>query len=184
MEEARASDTADASEVIISSARIQRRVAELAREIAGDSGGGELTVIGVLEGAIFLLADLVRQLPMPVRLLTVGVRSYRHAEPGPLEFTQRIQTDLAGRDVLIVDDILDTGATLQAVAADVADHGPARCRTCVLSRKPIRDRGVFPDYVGFEVPDVFLVGYGLDLDGRFRNLPDIRACVASGEASP
>jgi len=184
MEEARASEKADASEVIISSARIQRRVAELAGDISRDSGGGELTVIGVLEGAIFFLADLVRRLPMPVHLLTVGVRSYRGTAPGELEFTQHIQTDLAGRDVLIVDDILDTGATLQAVTADVAGHGPAGCRTCVLLAKNGRDRSIRPDYVGFDVPDLFVVGYGLDLDGRFRNLPDIRAFDTAGEAGP
>ncbi len=180
MEAATSSPCPEIAAVIVPAASIRRRVAELAEEITQAAGPAELTVLGVLEGAIFFLADLLRRLPMPVRVLTVGVRSYpgRATTPAQIEFSHRITESLRGRDVLIVDDILDSGATLAAVRDEVSSHGPSSCRICVLLRKQ-RPRagsaGGEADYVGFDIPNVFVVGYGLDFDGRFRNLPDIVA---------
>jgi hypoxanthine phosphoribosyltransferase len=169
------------SHVIVPRDRIQRRVHGLAAQVAETHGRTELTVVGVLDGARVFLADLVPCLPMPTRVLTVSVRSYRGRArtAGQVEFRHRLQTSLAGRDVLVVDDIIDTGATLSAVVAEVTSRGPASCRTCVLLRKnrPRDDPSLAAavDFVGFEIPDVFVVGYGLDFDGRYRNLPDVVA---------
>lgn len=153
--------------------RIRRRVAELGREITAFQGGRELMVIGLLNGSVLFLADLVRRLDLPVRLGFLGASSYRDGTvPGRLEFSGDLPTDLAGRDVLVVDDILDSGATLAAVRSRVLERGPARVRTCVLLDKPSRRRvPIEADHVGFRVPDLFVVGYGLDHAERYRNLP-------------
>lgn len=189
METTRSPHMPDLSAVIVPRDRIQRRVDELAADIAKAFGGEELTIVGVLDGALVFLADLIRRLAMPVHLLTVGVRSYRGRTraPGRVRFSHRIRVQLTGRHVLIVDDILDTGATLAAVREEVASRGPASCRTCVLLRKR-RGREAPPaaraDLVGFDIPNVFVVGYGLDLDGRWRHLPDIVALDDVGGPPP
>ncbi|HET6428362.1 MAG TPA: phosphoribosyltransferase family protein [Phycisphaerae bacterium] len=178
--------TPDISEVVVSRDRIGRRVAELAAEVSGAFGGGEVTIVAVLDGALVFLADLMRHLTMPIRLLTVRARRYHGAAttPGALRFDPELPVRLAGRRVLVVDDILDTGGTLAAVVEQVRSHGPACCRTCVLLRKDLpgpRAAEVPLDFVGFDVPDVFVVGYGLDFDGRYRNLPDVVALAAARE---
>jgi len=178
----------EVSAVIVPRQEIRRRVKELAAEISAAVDGTELTIVGVLDGVVIFLADLVRQLPMPVHMLTVGVRSYRgrSTTPGPVEFLKRIQVDLRDRHVLVLDDILDSGRTLAAVLDELATHRPASCRSCVLLRK-VR-AGAAPaveaDFVGFDVPDVFVVGYGLDFDGRYRNLPDVVTLRDYGEPPP
>jgi len=164
--------------VIVPRGQIERRLTELAEQIRRTCPAGELTVLGVMNGALFFLADLVRRMPMRVRIATVRVSSYRGTDTraGAVRLADGLFEDLAGRDVLIVDDILDTGATLSAVAEAVASHGPRSCRICVLLRKPDRGRPrTEADFVGFDIPDTFVVGYGLDFDGRMRNLPDIVA---------
>jgi hypoxanthine phosphoribosyltransferase len=168
--------TLETSEVLISRESIDRRLDELAAEIVAAYPGGELTVVGVMEGSLFFLADLVRRLPMKLRMATVRVRSYRgrSTRPGQVEITRELREDLAGHDVLVVDDILDTGATLGSIVEQILSRSAASCRTCVLLQKPPRPgRELRPDFAGFDIPDVFVVGYGLDYDGRMRNLPDI-----------
>jgi len=161
-------------EILIGETALQARVEALARAIATDTGeGGALTVIGLLDGAFMFCADLVRRLPMPVRLALVPVRSIdRGGDPSSLSLPPGFPVE--GADVLVVEDILDTGRTLAALKSHLAELRPARLRIAVLLDKPAR-RGVplVADYVGFQVPDRWIVGYGLDVDGLYRNLPYI-----------
>jgi hypoxanthine phosphoribosyltransferase len=151
----------------------------LARRITHVFGHEELTLVAVLTGALVFLADLLRHLPLRTRVEVVSLSSY----PGPavrsqgVSFRLKPPEDLAGRNVLILDDILDTGQTLACLLEHVRAQRPASLRSCVLLRKRRTDLAgrVEPDWVGFEVPDDFVVGYGLDHDGLYRNLPDIRA---------
>lgn len=166
---------------LISSRRIQNRVRELAGEIARDHAGQDLAVLALLDGAFVFVADLVRQLDLPgLRVHFVRAASYgagRTTSSGRVELGT--MPDLAGRIVLIVDDILDTGRTLAAARNAVA--GATMVKTCVLLDKPTRrvpDGLQVADYVGFTVPDVFVVGYGLDWDGRLRHLPELRSVVS------
>jgi hypoxanthine phosphoribosyltransferase len=169
----------DGALVIVPRDRIARRVEELARRIADSYPAGELTILGVMTGSLVFLADLIRCLPLRLRLSMVSVRSYPGTatrSKGP-QFTMPLPSDLTGRHVLIVDDILDSGQTLGTLRDAVAARNPASLRTCVLLRKvrPGRDETALADFVGFDVADEFVVGYGLDYDDLYRNLPDI--CV-------
>ena len=167
--------------VIVPQDRLARRVAELARQITADFSqppirAGGLTVIPVMTGAMVFCADLVRQMPIQLRIATVHVSSY----PGAATRSQGVkfigpQLDLVpGHHVLLVDDILDSGNTLKSLKPLVESCGPAVVRVCVLLRKDRPEARATPvDYVGFDVPDEFVVGYGLDYDGYYRNLPDI-----------
>lgn len=163
----------DLSAVLLTEAQIRRRVAELARAIACDYAGTDLTLVALLTGTVVFLADLVRRLPVPLRLDFMGVSSYGSGtSPRKLVFTKELALEVRDRDVLLVDDILDTGRTLSAVTAKLAGLGPRSVRICVLLDKPSRRVADFgADYVGFKVPDVFVVGYGLDYAQRYRNLP-------------
>ena len=168
---------------LISERRIQKRVRELAGEIARDhardGAGQDLAVLALMDGAFVFVADLVRHLDLPsLRLHFVRASSYggRTASSGRVELGT--MPDLSGRTVLIVDDILDTGRTLAAARRAVS--GAAEVKTCVLLDKPTRRvaEGLqVADYIGFTVPDVFVVGYGLDWDGRLRHLPDLRVAA-------
>jgi len=159
--------------ILISEERLQARVRSLARELDRDFAGRELVIVALLNGAILFVADLVRQVALPLRVDFIGVSSYgAGTTPGELLFTKELRLDVRGRDVLLVDDILDTGRTLTAVSARLRRLEPRSLKTCVLLDKPARRReAVRADYVGFEVPDLFVVGYGLDFAERFRNLP-------------
>ncbi len=161
------------SEVLINEAQLRRRVAELARAITRDFVGKELTVIAVLTGTVMFLADLLRYLRLPLRLDFVGVSSYREGtSPGRLIYTKNLRLEVKGRHILLVDDILDTGRTLSEVLTQIERFHPRSVRTCVLLDKPAhRVQQVAVDYVGFVIPDVFVVGYGLDYDECHRNLP-------------
>ncbi len=169
----------DVAEVLISRRQIARRVRTLADEINRRYGRQELTVLGVLMGSVVFMADLVRGLQMPLRVEAVGMSSYRGAccEAGSLEISMPLDASLRGRHVLIVDDILDTGATLEALRTMVRSHEPASVAACVLLRKDLPSPRPRPEmeFIGFDVPHRFVVGYGLDYDGRYRNLPDV--CV-------
>lgn len=173
--------------VLIPAARIERRVQTLARQITADFAGSELVVVALLTGTVVFLADLLRGLSLPLRLDFIGVSSYgAGTRPGRLVFTKELRLDVAGRDVLVVDDILDTGRTLVEILKRLRPLRPRRIRICVLlekrRRRPTRVR---PDYTGFIIPDLFVVGYGLDYAERHRNLPfigvlDSRLCHAPG----
>lgn len=160
---------------LISAQQIRGRIAELAAEIESDYRGRELVVVALLTGTVLFLADLVRRLPIPLRLDFIGVSSYGAGTvSGELTFTKELKLDVRGRDVLIVDDILDTGKTLGRVLRKIEGLGPRRTRVCVLLDKQARrEVEVKADYVGFRVPDLFVVGYGLDFAERYRNLPFI-----------
>ncbi|MFI4915308.1 MAG: hypoxanthine phosphoribosyltransferase [Phycisphaerales bacterium JB060] len=170
----------DIERILIDRAAIARRVAEMGAQIATDleidSGSDRLVVVPVLTGALVFAADLVRTMPMRLRLELIQASSY----PGKATSSQGVTLGsgpaeaLSGAHVLIIDDIFDSGRTLAAVRDLVRASDPASVRTAVLLRKDVpRDVGMQPDYVGFDVPNAFVVGYGLDYDGWYRNLPNI-----------
>ena len=159
--------------VLISEAQIAKRVKALGRAIQRDFKGRDMVVVSLLNGTVMFLADLIRHLPMPLRLDFIGVSSYGSGtSSGELVFTKELKIDVAGRDVLLVDDILDTGKTMSRVLAKLRELKPRRIRTCVLLDKPERrTEKVQADFVGFKIPNEFVVGYGLDYAERYRNLP-------------
>jgi hypoxanthine phosphoribosyltransferase len=180
------------SQVLITKAQLHLRVNALAREIERDFCERELVIVSLLNGTVMFLADLIRRLPLPLRLDFIGVSSYRDGtRPNDLIFTKELRLDVRGRDILLVDDILDTGQTLACVLAKLRKLKPREIKTCVLLDKPARRiENVSADYVGFEIPDLFVVGYGLDFAERYRNLPfvgvlhpDIYATAAEPTAS-
>jgi hypoxanthine phosphoribosyltransferase len=159
--------------VLITEEQIARRVKVLAREIERDFRGRETVVVSLLSGTVMFLADLIRHLNLPLRLDFIGVSSYGlGTESGDLVFTKELRLDVRGRDVLLVDDILDTGKTLSRVLPKLKVLKPRKIKVCVLLDKPERRiEKVKADYIGFSVPDSFVVGYGLDFAERYRNLP-------------
>ena len=171
-------------EVLISRERIAERVAELAREIASDNGGRrELLVVGILTGAVFFLTDLVREMPddLDVHIDFMSVSSYADAtkSSGVVRILHDLKNSVEGIDVLIVEDIVDTGLTLSYLQDLLRARRPASLRTCVLLDKSARrETAVKVDYCGFDIPDAFVVGYGLDCAGRWRHLKDIRSVEA------
>ncbi len=163
----------EVSRILITKAELHRRVNSLAAEIERDFAGRELVIVSLLNGTVLFLADLIRRLTLPLRLDFMGVSSYRGGtEARELIFTKELRLDVRGRDLLLVDDILDTGKTLACVLAKLGRLKPKEIKTCVLLDKPSRRvEKVAADYVGFEIPDLFVVGYGLDFAERYRNLP-------------
>ena len=167
---------ADLDRILFDEATIHRRLDELAAKISHDYRDRELTVIAILNGSVFLIADLLRRIPLPLKLDCLSVASYHgQTKPsGELVFRQVSMPDVAGRDVLILDDILDSGMTLATIREKLEAAGPLSVRICVLlEKKKNRTRTIEPDYVGFEIADEFVVGYGLDYMERYRNLPCI-----------
>jgi hypoxanthine phosphoribosyltransferase len=159
--------------ILISEGQLARRVQILAREIERDFRGREMVVVSLLSGTVMFLADLIRHLNLPLRLDFIGVSSYgTGTEPGELVFTKELRIDVRNRDILLVDDILDTGKTMTRVLPKLRALKPRRLKTCVLLDKPGRRiEKINADYVGFEIPDYFVIGYGLDFAERYRNLP-------------
>jgi len=164
---------AEVERVLITEAQIAQRVRALSAELTRDFAGRELVVVAVLNGAIMFLADLIRHLSLPLRLDFIGTSSYgAGTEAGELVFTKELRLDVRGRDVLLVDDILDTGKTLRRVLEKLHELKPREIKTCVLLEKAARRvENVRADYIGFSIPDLFVVGYGLDFAERYRNLP-------------
>lgn len=178
----------DVDRVLISQQQIAARVAELARLITADHTppklppDAQLTIVPVLTGAMIFCGDLIRQIPVHMQIGLIGVSSY----PGQSVQSQGARVlsqqlgDLRGRHVLLVDDILDSGQTVRLLQSALREQGAAEVRTCVLLRKnrPAA-REVQVDYVGFDIPDLFVVGYGLDYGNYYRNVPDIVTLKAS-----
>jgi hypoxanthine phosphoribosyltransferase len=164
---------AEVESILITDAQLAKRIKTLAREIERDFRGREMVVVSLLNGTVMFLADLIRHLNLPLRLDFIGVSSYGFGtESGELVFTKELRLDVRGRDVLLVDDILDTGRTMSRVLPKLRALKPRRIKICVLLDKPSRRvEKVKSDYVGFEIPDFFVVGYGLDFAERYRNLP-------------
>jgi hypoxanthine phosphoribosyltransferase len=163
-----------ATRELISADTIARRVAELGREIDARTPPGPLTVVGVLRGAFIFMADLVRAIPREMTCDFLGVRSYGDAtiSSGVVEITSDLAAPIADRHVLLVEDIADSGLTLRYLLELLRARGPASLHTCVLLTKPALRHGPVPvDFVGFEAPDAFVVGYGLDAAQLYRNLP-------------
>ena len=161
-------------DILLSEAQIQERVRQLGRRIEAEYHGRPLTIVAVLTGSLVFLADLIRQIGLPLRVALLQASSYKGAvsTAGPLLLNEAFVPDVAGRDVLLLDDILDTGHTLSALVRQMTERGARSVRTVVLLRKLGRQEvHLEPDYCGFTIPDAFVVGYGLDYADDYRHLP-------------
>jgi hypoxanthine phosphoribosyltransferase len=159
--------------VLLSEEQIRVRIAELAEQIAHDYRGSPPMLVGVLKGAVMVMADLSRALPMSVEMDWMAVSSYGSGttSSGVVRILKDLDADINGRHVLIVEDILDSGLTLKWLLRNLASRGPASLEVCTLLRKPDAVKvDIHPRYVGFDIPNEFVVGYGLDYAGQFRNL--------------
>lgn len=161
--------------MLITPQRLARRIRQLSRAIERDFAGKDMAVVSVLNGTVFFLPDLIRHVSLPLRLDFIGVSSYgAGTQSGNLVMTKDLRLDIHGRDVLLVDDILDTGRTLSRIFDHLRKSGARQIKTCVLLDKPERRLvQMKADYIGFVIPDAFVVGYGLDYAERYRNLPFI-----------
>ncbi len=162
--------------VLLSESEIRARVQALGREIEADYRGKPLTIVAVLTGSLIVLADLIRQIEIPLRVALIQASSYKGATTtaGALVINDAFAPDVQGRDVLLLDDILDTGHTLAAMVNQMADRGALSVKTAVLLRKVGRQEvHIEPDYCGFVIPDAFVVGYGLDFNDDYRHLPHL-----------
>ena len=167
---------ADLDEVLITPDRLQNRIAELAAQIDADYAGRELLLVGVLKGAVMVMADLARAMRLPVQMDWMAVSSYGSGtkSSGVVRILKDLDTDITGRHVLVVEDIVDSGLTLSWLVRNLQSRGPASLRVCTLLRKPGAVRaGVDLAYTGFDIADAFVIGYGLDYAERYRNLPFI-----------
>ncbi len=176
----------EVASILITDRMLAKRIAELGREIERDFAGRDMVVVSLLNGTVMFIGDLIRHLSHPLRLDFIGVSSYgKGTESGDLVFTKELRLDVKGRDVLLVDDILDTGRTLRRVLEKLCLLGPKRIRTCVLLDKPARRvERVTADYIGFTIPDQFVVGYGLDFAEKYRNLPFVGVLKPEMYSSP
>ncbi|MDR0353632.1 MAG: hypoxanthine phosphoribosyltransferase [Opitutaceae bacterium] len=164
----------DLESILVSAADIKRRLKKLGAAIAEAYGDEEITAISIINGSIFFTADLLRRVPNPIRLDCIRIFSYRNSTQshGKPKLLHSLSLDITHRHVLVIDDILDTGKTLSVVVGLLKKQHPASLRTCVLLDKRGRREVEFEaDFVGFQIPDRFVVGYGLDFAERYRNLP-------------
>jgi hypoxanthine phosphoribosyltransferase len=172
------SDHGSIGEILVPAEELQRRVRELAREISRDYAGKDLLLIGVLKGAVFFLSDLMRQLEVPAQVDFMAVASYGSAtrSSGVVRILKDLDAPIEGRDVLIIEDIVDSGLTLQYLLRNLQGRHPASLEVCALLIKPERRKVELKTrYVGFEIPNRFAIGYGLDHAERYRNLPYVAA---------
>ena len=166
------------AEVLISRRELNRRVADLGAEIAAHYAGRTPVLVSVLKGSALFLADLTRALPGPVELDFMSISSYGSggAQSGVVKIVKDLECDISGRDVVIVEDIVDTGLTLNYLRRTLEEREPSSVRAVTLLDKAARRIVPVPlEWSGFEIPDVFVVGYGLDFQGRYRNVPELLA---------
>ncbi len=165
-------------EILVQPDDLARRVRELGRQITADYAGRELLLVGVLKGAVFFLSDLMRHIDVPCEVDFMAVASYGSAtdSSGVVRILKDLDDPIEGRHVLIVEDIVDSGLTLQYLLRNLGSRSPASIEVCALLTKPERRKvELKPRYVGFEIPNRFVVGYGLDHAERYRNLPYVAA---------
>jgi hypoxanthine phosphoribosyltransferase len=162
------------TEVLIDRDVLQRRIEELGEEISNDYAGRDLLLIGVLKGAVFFMADLMRNLTIPCEIDFMAISSYGDStdSSGVVRILKDLDINIGGRDVLIVEDIIDSGLTLSYLMRNLEAREPASLEICALLTKPERREADVPvRYIGFEIPNRFVIGYGLDFAERYRNLP-------------
>jgi hypoxanthine phosphoribosyltransferase len=167
---------ADLEDVLITPERLQQRVLELAAQIDADYAGRELLLVGVLKGAVMVMADLARAMHLPVQMDWMAVSSYGSGtkSSGVVRILKDLDADITGRHVLVVEDIVDSGLTLSWLVGNLRSRDPASVQVCVMLRKPAAvTMDVEVAYTGFDIDDAFVIGYGLDYAERFRNLPFI-----------
>ena len=172
------------SELLLTEQQIHDRIAEMCREIERDYEGRDLLLVGVLRGAVMVMADLARELKRDVEMDWMAVSSYGRGtrSSGVVRILKDLDTDLIGRNVLIVEDIVDSGLTLSWLRENLESRGAASVEICALLRKPEAAKvDVDARYVGFEIPNAFVVGYGLDYAERYRNLPYVAALVLTDD---
>ena len=178
---------ADVEEVLLSGEAVQARVAELGAELALDYASRDPVLVSVLKGSIIFLADLVRAMPIPLSIDLMEVSSYGASteSSGQVRILKDLSTSISGREVIVVEDIIDTGLTLNYLLRYLHDKGPASIRICCLLDKPARRLAEIEiDYRGFTIPDRFVIGYGLDYGERYRNLPYIGVLRPSVYGAP
>jgi hypoxanthine phosphoribosyltransferase len=162
------------TEILIDQEALQRRIAELGEEISADYTGRDLLLVGVLKGAVFFMADLMRGLSIPCEIDFMAISSYGDStdSSGVVRILKDLDINIEGRDVLVVEDIIDSGLTLSYLMRNLEAREPASLEVCALLTKPERREIEVPvRYVGFEIPNRFVIGYGLDFGERYRNLP-------------
>ena len=161
-------------EILIPEEKIKKRVEELAEEISNQFGNSLITIVSILKGAVVFTVDLMRYMKSEVELDFIRIKSYHGEKKSELRITVLPELDLKGKQVLIVDDIFDTGESLELAYDEVIKHSPEVVKTCVFLDKQIEKKvDIRPDFVGFEIPDYFVVGYGLDINEMYRDLPYI-----------
>jgi hypoxanthine phosphoribosyltransferase len=164
----------DVARILITSEELDRRIAELGRQITHDYADCPPLLVGVLKGAVIFMVDLAREIDLPVEVDFMAVSSYGTStqSTGVVRILKDLDHAIVGRDVLVVEDIVDTGLTLRYIVENLRDRGPASVRICALLRKQKAGVTAPPiDYLGFEIPDEFVIGYGLDYAEQYRNLP-------------
>ena len=164
------------AKVLISQEQIQERVSQLAKRINEDYKGKSIVMVGILRGAVLFFGDLAKEIKVPVSMDFMAVSSYGSGtrSSGVVRILQDLDQNIEGKDILIVEDIVDSGLTLYYLVENLKSRKPNSIKLCCLLDKPVqRVKPIKPDYVGFEVPDEFVVGYGLDYDEMYRNLPYI-----------
>ena len=170
--------------VLINEKTLKTRIIQMAKEITEDYKGKELTIICILKGAVYFFTDLSRRIKLDTNIEFIRASSYEgENSSGKVDFKVKLDQPVTGKDVLIVEDIIDTGVTLEAVLMYLKEQNPNTLKLCVLLDKPERRiaHNVKADYVGFIIPNRFVVGYGLDLDEKNRNLPSIECIVRTEE---
>ncbi len=161
-------------EILFDEQRIRSRVGQLAREITTDYKGRQLVLVSILRGSVFFATDLARQIELPLSMDFLSISSYGEDSEGVVRITKDLEENIAGKDVLVIEDIIDTGFTLKYLLRTLGSRNPKSLEVCaLLDRRARRIIEIDMKYVGFEIPDKFVVGYGLDYRQRYRNLPYI-----------